>query len=441
MCATTPARELGLVGHGVLCRDAVADLVVLDAQLCGCADLRRRATWSYATRHSLRRIRLQVLVPDVRHGRRTRSDPRCPPRESVVPFAALAAQCRSARECRCRSGFMHDSVSSQRNAERARRARSPRPFSSCAYGASIDERVARGPSDSAGRTRRGTRASHRGTDCDRAFRCTSRPMPAAAQYTAGLSEQHDVAARQIHVFVGRVVAGRASLRAQCADGIDVASCRRTATRAAARAARSAGSRASALRPRAVRPFPCEADADVDGLHVASLAASSARSTALSRPPESRTAVAWKSGNWYRVIGGHLIIWTAASTDAQLSWLDAQLLKSRSPITQLPITQCIPSPNASTSATATGCSTTTASASIRTATTPSRRSRSAPVARQPQHGLRLQRHQAHRQGLDRSRTRSQDGAAPRRPARRSRCSSSASRCSCSTAIRRSSASRD
>ena len=33
MCATTAARELGLVGHGVLAEDAVADLVVLDAQL------------------------------------------------------------------------------------------------------------------------------------------------------------------------------------------------------------------------------------------------------------------------------------------------------------------------------------------------------------------------------------------------------------------------
>jgi N-acetylglucosamine-6-phosphate deacetylase len=33
MCATTPARELGLVGHGVLVVDAVADVVVLDAQL------------------------------------------------------------------------------------------------------------------------------------------------------------------------------------------------------------------------------------------------------------------------------------------------------------------------------------------------------------------------------------------------------------------------
>ncbi len=31
MCATTPARELGLVGHGVLASDAVADLAVLDA--------------------------------------------------------------------------------------------------------------------------------------------------------------------------------------------------------------------------------------------------------------------------------------------------------------------------------------------------------------------------------------------------------------------------
>jgi N-acetylglucosamine-6-phosphate deacetylase len=32
MCATTPARALRLVGHGVLARDAVADLVVLDPQ-------------------------------------------------------------------------------------------------------------------------------------------------------------------------------------------------------------------------------------------------------------------------------------------------------------------------------------------------------------------------------------------------------------------------
>jgi N-acetylglucosamine-6-phosphate deacetylase len=33
VCATTAARELGLVGHGVLAIDAVADLVVLDSQL------------------------------------------------------------------------------------------------------------------------------------------------------------------------------------------------------------------------------------------------------------------------------------------------------------------------------------------------------------------------------------------------------------------------
>ena len=33
MSATTPARELGLVGHGLLSVDAVADVVVLDAQL------------------------------------------------------------------------------------------------------------------------------------------------------------------------------------------------------------------------------------------------------------------------------------------------------------------------------------------------------------------------------------------------------------------------
>jgi N-acetylglucosamine-6-phosphate deacetylase len=32
LCATTPARELGLVGHGMLAPDAVADLVVLDSR-------------------------------------------------------------------------------------------------------------------------------------------------------------------------------------------------------------------------------------------------------------------------------------------------------------------------------------------------------------------------------------------------------------------------
>lgn len=30
LCSTTPARELGLVGHGILARDAIADFVVLD---------------------------------------------------------------------------------------------------------------------------------------------------------------------------------------------------------------------------------------------------------------------------------------------------------------------------------------------------------------------------------------------------------------------------
>ena len=33
LCATTPARELGLVGHGVLAPEASADLAVLDANL------------------------------------------------------------------------------------------------------------------------------------------------------------------------------------------------------------------------------------------------------------------------------------------------------------------------------------------------------------------------------------------------------------------------
>ena len=34
MCATTPAHELGLAGHGLLAPGAVADVVVLDARLC-----------------------------------------------------------------------------------------------------------------------------------------------------------------------------------------------------------------------------------------------------------------------------------------------------------------------------------------------------------------------------------------------------------------------
>jgi N-acetylglucosamine-6-phosphate deacetylase len=33
MCATTPARELGLIGYGLLATDAIADLVVLDSRL------------------------------------------------------------------------------------------------------------------------------------------------------------------------------------------------------------------------------------------------------------------------------------------------------------------------------------------------------------------------------------------------------------------------
>ncbi len=48
MCATTPARELGLVGHGVLAVDAVADVVVLDAQSRSRPDLRGRPARVFA---------------------------------------------------------------------------------------------------------------------------------------------------------------------------------------------------------------------------------------------------------------------------------------------------------------------------------------------------------------------------------------------------------
>ena len=33
MCATTPARELGLVGHGMLAVDGIADVVIVDQRL------------------------------------------------------------------------------------------------------------------------------------------------------------------------------------------------------------------------------------------------------------------------------------------------------------------------------------------------------------------------------------------------------------------------
>jgi N-acetylglucosamine-6-phosphate deacetylase len=33
MCSTTPARELGLIGHGVIASGAIADLTVLDSRL------------------------------------------------------------------------------------------------------------------------------------------------------------------------------------------------------------------------------------------------------------------------------------------------------------------------------------------------------------------------------------------------------------------------
>jgi N-acetylglucosamine-6-phosphate deacetylase len=33
LCATTPAREMGMVGHGVIAEGAAADLVVLDERL------------------------------------------------------------------------------------------------------------------------------------------------------------------------------------------------------------------------------------------------------------------------------------------------------------------------------------------------------------------------------------------------------------------------
>jgi N-acetylglucosamine-6-phosphate deacetylase len=32
MCATTPARQLGMTGHGVIAEGAIADLVILDRE-------------------------------------------------------------------------------------------------------------------------------------------------------------------------------------------------------------------------------------------------------------------------------------------------------------------------------------------------------------------------------------------------------------------------
>ena len=54
ICATTPARELGLVGHGVLAPDAVADLVVLDANFRWCRPTRRATR--LRTKHAWRAV-------------------------------------------------------------------------------------------------------------------------------------------------------------------------------------------------------------------------------------------------------------------------------------------------------------------------------------------------------------------------------------------------
>ena len=111
-----------------------------------------------------------------------------------------------------------------------------------------------------------------------------------------LAEQDDVAARQIHVFVGRVIRQAAVLRPPNASPRTRRACRR-ASETSGRARPSQRALASKRDDhRALGRLPGEADADVDGLHRRRDAASSATSTALSRPPESRYR-RWHLGNW------------------------------------------------------------------------------------------------------------------------------------------------
>ena len=115
---------------------------------------------------------------------------------------------------------------------------------------------------------------------------------------ARLSEQDHVSARQIHVLVGRVVGGRAPFDRPMVRRVHVAHVdgqRHQRTRAAAERLGGEQFAQGGL----LGGLPGEADAHVDRLHGSPRAASSARSTALSRPPEMQNGclhlVTWRIG--------------------------------------------------------------------------------------------------------------------------------------------------
>ena len=122
---------------------------------------------------------------------------------------------------------------------------------------------------------------------------TRRSMPRRGAVHRRLAEQHDVAARRYTSSSGVWYAGGRPCIAQCVAGVDVAHVdgQRDERPHAVRAARAREQRVDDARSAASHARP---DADVDRLDRRPRAASSASSTALSRPPESSTA--WASGD-------------------------------------------------------------------------------------------------------------------------------------------------
>ncbi len=180
---------------------------------------------------------------------------------------------------------MHDSVSAS-GAPSAMPRRMTLALLVRAYGASIDELVAEAEASAACIAARNAGVAS-GNGLWSSVPMTIRPMPAAAQNTAALPSRIDVAAGQVHVFVGRVITRRPSLHGPVRCRVDVGHVDREHDQRTHASVQSGG--LDEPRDRlALGLLPGEPDADVDRLHLAARA-SSTSSTALSRPPERRTA--------------------------------------------------------------------------------------------------------------------------------------------------------
>ena len=141
--------------------------------------------------------------------------------ERVVTLAAFAAR-PAVQDCglptrRLRPG--HEGSCTTASDRTGRRARRPLRMTSAllvpAYGASIRSVMREAERQRACHRRTGTPASRPGNGLCSSVPRTIRSMPQAAQIHASLAEQDDVAARQIHVFVRRVIRRRLPSTAQC----------------------------------------------------------------------------------------------------------------------------------------------------------------------------------------------------------------------------------